>query len=184
MNAVENLHEQMAEIAIRVTGLDDISLSSTLQALHAKTLLLSVASYFETKLTTVVRDFCKGRFAYLSIVPNIIEMKAINRQYHTWFDWKSPSAGPFFAMFGKQFVSHMKELIRADEALEQQISAFLRIGADRNLLVHNDYAAYYLESTADEIYSRYQIANGFVQRLPTILIDFELQCQGLREELR
>jgi hypothetical protein len=125
---VDTIYEHTSEVFVKLLDAGDISLAMTLDALRAKSLLLASASYYEVQLTGCVRNFCVRQLGYPSIISNLVESKAISRQYHTWFDWKTPNAGPFFALFGKGFSSFMKTKIAEDRALGDGISDFLQLG--------------------------------------------------------
>ncbi len=104
-----------------------------------------------------------------SLIPALVRAKVVKRQYHTWFDWKANNANSFFGMFGEDFKDHMKELIFTSPGLEDDISAFMEIGRERNRLVHEDYASYTIEKTAEEIYGLYMLGLSFVSQIPGAL---------------
>ena len=137
--------------------------------LARKTMLISAASYFEVKLSEAVLTFCKDGVGSNTLIPAIVESKAIKRQYHTWFTWDAKNANTFFSLFGADFLSHMKKMVAESEELEDQIKAFLELGLERNRLVHGDYAAFSVEKTAEEIYQLYLKALLFVEAVPAEL---------------
>ncbi len=171
--AVDNLHAHSSEMHAILLEKGDISLATTLDSLRSKSLLLAAASYFEVELIGRVRSFCEDRTGYRSLLSELIEAKAISRQYHTWFDWKTPSAGPFFALFGKGFTAFMKQRMKEDRNLSQSISDFLSIGSDRNRLVHLDFASFSLDSTAEEVFQRYESGKQFVCKIGDLLAEFD-----------
>jgi len=63
----------------------------------------------------------------------------------------------------------MEDIIQKDEELRLAVGAFMELGRDRNRLVHEDFATFVLEKTAEEIYAQYKSALCFVMRISTEL---------------
>ncbi len=144
--------EEEREISFR--GIADESLR--------KALLLASASYFEKRLSDAVLDFVEEAADHPAILASV-RVKAVARQYHTWFDWDARNANKFFRLFGEGFLRKMKEQVEADAGLREGIAAFLEIGRERNRLVHEDYGNFSLEKTSEEIYGLHQSAMLFVE---------------------
>ena len=77
----------------------------------------------------------------------------------------------------------MKKKVEDDEELSDAIRAFLEIGNDRNRLVHQDFGSFFLEKTAEEIYSRYRSAIKFVDAVPEALSEFTEMPVGGKGEV-
>lgn len=111
-------------------------------------------------------DFLTEKASGDECVLAFFKSKAIERQYHTYFDWKERKANSFFRLFGAGFRDFMIAEVKSDELLNKAIQSFLELGDVRNSLVHQDYANFYLEKTVDEIYGLYKLGLGFVEALP------------------
>ena len=74
-----------------------------------------------------------------------------------------------FAMFGGKLKDAVKELVENEPDLSRSIQAFLELGGVRNQLVHQNYAAFTLEKTGEEVYALFTDARKFVVRLPDLL---------------
>ena len=61
--------------------------------------------------------------------------------------------------------------MRADEKLARSVSDFCEIGDLRNQLVHQNYAAFVMTKTADEVHALYLSALHFMAFLPRLLED-------------
>ena len=73
----------------------------------------------------------------------------------------------------------MAELMKKDDNLAQSVSDFLELGRERNWLVHQDYGSYFLEKTAEEIFTLYASALVFVEFMPKALRDYSASmCQS------
>ena len=162
MTAVDSIFKDLSDAADALLKGSELSLSVAIEENLRKTLLLSAASYFEWQLSNSVRDFVDEVTKNNLMIGTLVKSKAINRQFHTWFDWKNNSAAPFYALFGPGFRDHMNGKIKVDQAIAEGLQAFLYIGATRNLLVHSDYATYPIEKTPSEIYDLYMKAIVFV----------------------
>jgi hypothetical protein len=137
-----------------------------------KALLLATASYFEDQICNSVAIFVREQGKSF-LIENLVRNKAISRQYHTWFAWDKKNANQFFALFGSEFRGLMNGRVAVRPELKSSIEAFLELGNERNLLVHQNYATFPLEKTLEEIYALYQSALLFVNSLPAALRDGE-----------
>lgn len=153
-----------------IAGIDpgDVSLRETLRVNLGKSLLLAAASYFEERVQSQLLDFMRSRAANDELVIEFIRNKAVERQYHSYFNWgevRLGSVNGFFGLFGNTFKGHMARQIRGDREYADAILAFLDIGSERNKLVHQNYARFSLEKTLEEIYASYQLAAVFVESI-------------------
>jgi methionyl-tRNA synthetase len=111
-------------------------------------------------------------------VENFVRNKAIARQYHTWFTWDARNANNFFGLFGAQFKAIMTQRVTASEELQSSVKAFLELGAERNRLVHENFATFQMEKTLQEIYALYNLANKFVDALPKAFRDSDTETNN------
>jgi hypothetical protein len=139
-----------------------------------KILLLAAASHFENKVCALVLEFVRESTGGSVLVEEFVRNKAVARQYHTWFDWDTSNANKFFRLFGPTFLAVMDEQVKSSTELRDSIGAFLEIGRERNLLLHQDYATFAMEKTMEEIYTLYKKALLFIEKLPLEL----LACDG------
>jgi hypothetical protein len=99
----------------------------------------------------------------------LVDQKAIKRQYHTLFDWDKRNASKFWALFGSEFKQGMNKYCKENPDFEDSIAGFMEIGSLRNQLVHNNYAGFPLEKALKDVYDLYRRGNVFVQSLPAVL---------------
>jgi RiboL-PSP-HEPN len=147
----------------------DLSLLNSVEENYRKSLLLTAASYFEQRVVEHVVEYARERGGKDELIPRFIENKAAKRQFHTWFAWDSNNANAFFGLFGEDFRNYVTGYIKGVDGFDACISAFLEIGRERNRLVHQNYGAFALEKTAEELYVLYKSANDFVERIPQVL---------------
>lgn len=162
-DSIKQIYQEAQDLSKFLIKKNEISFSSSVKDLYSKTLLLSIASYFESELTKIVLEHVKEVAGHGSLVAELVKSKAINRQYHTWFEWGGKNANSFFALFGENFKKYANKCVEDDSQLEQSIKHFLSLGADRNRLVHKDYANFSLDKTSDEIYKNYESACYFIE---------------------
>lgn len=143
-----------------------------------KTLLLAAASYFERRIKEDLLNFIHRRTGGVDLVREFSRNKAIERQYHTFFQWELSNANAFFGLFGESFKSYMRAIVQTDDEYRLAIESFLELGRDRNRLVHEDFGAFVLEKTTDEIFTLYQRALPFVESIP-IRFDGYLSQSGI-----
>lgn len=165
--AVLDMLATTAEVSLRIVAEDNLR----------KSLLLAASSYFERRVCESVLDFVKSRSGGSRLVTSFVNNKAIARQYHTWFKWDENNANQFYGLFGPEFRASMLARIKESEFLREAVRAFLELGNERNKLVHQDYATFYLEKTLDEIYVRFKLALAFVDLLPRALMECDTSLE-------
>lgn len=163
---VDSLYHDFQDLIQYLDRGTEVSLRNTAEETFRKALLLAAASYFEEKIVSDLIQFFNETSVNTGVTTEFLKNKAINRQYHTFFKWDDQNANHFFGLFGDSFKNYMKNEVRLNPSLDESIKAFLQLGNDRNRLVHENYAGFTLEKTADEIYISYQTALLFVEQFP------------------
>lgn len=178
MSVVERLFEEHQALHAYLSGAGELSLLTSADENSRKSLVLAAASYFEHVIRSLVFDLCAERTRNDELVLSLIKQKAIDRQYHTYFDWDQKNANRFFALFGSAFANHMKKRVREKADLHSSVVAFLELGSLRNQLVHRDFATFPMEKTVDETYDLYQRAQAFVDAVTDELRMFDGAPKG------
>lgn len=141
-----------------------ISLENNVENHLKKVMLLSCASYYETQIQEIIKSFVQ-RNSTDDKISNFVIKKAISRQYHTYFTWDGNNVNSFLGLFGEEFKKEVSTTISNDEALKEQMKAFLQLGNERNKMVHENFLVYNLEKTFDEIIVLNEKADKFVNFL-------------------
>lgn len=131
---------------------------------YRKVLLLSCASYYETRILKMLFDFTSKVSSDERLI-SFLKNKAIERQYHTFFNWEGKNINSFLGLFGNDFKSKISNEIQTNQTLSEQMKAFLTIGNERNLMVHENFMEYKLEKTFEEILSLHKQAMEFIAYL-------------------
>jgi hypothetical protein len=167
---IDQLHSDTSQLLTHLTEKGEMSLHSFANGNLRKVLLLSAASWFETRISEAILKFAEVHSNGHSGIQSLIKKKAVDRQYHTYFDWKKEKPGPFYGLFGDVCGEDMKKEINADSNIKDGLAAFLELGNLRNELVHENFAAFPFNKTAEEVHALYQKAEKFVsyveRRLP------------------
>jgi hypothetical protein len=175
---VDHLYADNLTLLAYLNKSGEISLASTVNESFPKALVLSAASYFESfiqdAIVRVVAECTGPANALLEFVKN----KAIERQYHTYFQWDRSNANSFFGLFGSEFRDFMVAQVKASPQLASSIAAFLELGNIRNQLVHQNFAVFPLQKTAEEIFGLYETALLFVQAFPEQLEQYCARAQN------
>ncbi len=170
-NIIDTLYADTSQLLRQLEERKDVSLQSFANANLRKVLLLSAASWFETRISEAVRQFAVVHSGAHPGIEGIIQRKAIDRQYHNYFEWKSQKPGPFYSMFGDHCGELLKQAVNGAPALKKSLAAFLELGSLRNELVHENFAVFAFDKTAEEVYALYQSAEGFVTFVEKTLSD-------------
>ena len=168
---VDRLYEESREVAEYLRG-EEVSLWLTADESFKKGLLVAAASYFEKRVKEILIDYVRESTDDNERLVELFQDKVTSRGYQGLFKWTDPreqGARQFWGSFGDSFKTAMVAKIKSDTKLEEGVKAFLELGNDRNRLVHNDFGAFYLEKTSEEIYSSYRQGLFFVERLPDFL---------------
>jgi hypothetical protein len=166
---VARLHDDHLDLMEYLRTQGEVSFLATMESAVPKVILLAAASDLESRVGQLIRNYVASQTGSNEFVVNFVMNKAVNRQFHTFFNWKDRSAAPFFGLFGERFKEKMKVECRDDESLAKSIRDFCEVGALRNQLVHESYASFTLEKTSQEVFDLYRSALVFVARLPGLL---------------
>lgn len=168
MSTVERMYADHRSVLDYLEQRQEVSYHATLQTTLPKVLLLAAASEFEERVCGSLKQHVVEHTLDLKVV-ELVERKAIRRQYHTLFDWDTNNAGKFWSLFGADYKTGMQKHCKQDADLSRGISAFIEIGSLRNNMVHNNYASFVLEKTLAEVYELYKLGDSFVTQLPNLL---------------
>ena len=160
---IDVLIERHEEISKSLEAHSEISLKSYAGDEFRKVLVLSIASFFEHRITDAVARLAVSTNSVQ--VENLIKSKAISRQYHTYFNWKGNNANTFLSLFGSEFKEEVSTEIMQDSSLEEGCKSFLSLGRMRNRLVHDNFAEANVDYTLQDIVDLYSKALDFVAYL-------------------
>ncbi|HTR41175.1 MAG TPA: HEPN domain-containing protein [Pseudomonadales bacterium] len=165
---LQRLVDESAELKELLSAQSELSLLSSAEDNSRKTLVLSAASLFEYRITEALLSYADKISNSDRCIISLIRNKAIKRQYHTFFDWENKKLGPFPTLLGEEIGAMLKSACSNSPGKEQSL-AFLEIGYLRNCLVHQNYATYNLESSADDIRKLCESADNFVSFVEQLL---------------
>jgi hypothetical protein len=158
---LQRLVNESAELKGFLSAQSQISLLSSAEDNSRKTLVLSAASLFENRITEALLAYADKTSGSDGCVTSLIRNKAVKRQFHTFFNWDDKKLGAFPTLLGDRFGTMLKETCSKSPGKEQA-NAFLEIGYMRNCLVHQNYATFVLENSADDIRQLCESADSFV----------------------
>lgn len=127
---------------------DLASFYNSYNSLFTKAFTVACGNAFERKLTSQIPTILSSDN---QLALNFLQKQALDRKYHTLFDWDQKNANKFFGLFGNDFKSFVNDLIQNDDQVKQQQKDFLELGKLRNLIVHKGIDAYSLTSDLDTI---------------------------------
>jgi len=159
-NIIDILIKRHEEVRHFFSQQGEVTLADDSDAEFRKVLILSITSFFEHEITSAISELAEN-----SSSPRIFELvkaKAISRQYHTYFDWKDgKNINSFTKLFGESFKQEIEKELKQRE-LTEGMKLFLILGQERNILVHENFAAASISWTVDEIVEKYEKALEFV----------------------
>lgn len=170
MNEVERIHGELVALRELVAQAQSPSDLNAFDVLAAKSLLLAAASHFERQLCDGIEKAASETGAGAPIV-NFISKQALERKFHTLFDWKKSNINSFLGLFGPEAKKVLDDEIQSDELLLAAVRDFIFIGGQRNLMVHNNFASFTLESSMREIWAKFENASRFANWFPMKLTE-------------
>lgn len=161
---IEHFIDDYNELKNQLLEHAELSLITSVETNFKKTFLLSCASYHECQIQEALSVFLKenSQDERVSVFASNI---GIQRQYHTYFKWTESNVNNFLGLFGDDFKRSVSSEIKEDQDLVKCMRAFLSLGDERNTMVHENFLAYNLEKTFEEIVSLNVLADRFVEFL-------------------
>ena len=172
---VDRLHDEFSKLQKFLSENGAPQHLSAIEDVFPKTMLLAAASYFESRLSEEVDRLAVSGTTDGHVLVWLVRRTTMNRQYHTWFDWKARNANRFFQLFGDDFKTRAEESVNGDETLKQSVADFLEIGRQRNSLVHDNFGDFALDKTADDVVALYNSAKVFVDWFPTAVRRYSVE---------
>lgn len=161
---IDRAYEDNARLLVYLSERNELSLLRTADDSFRKSLVLSAASLFEHQISEALHGYCDRKSGSDACVLALVRIKALKRQYFSYFDWENKRPGPFFSLLGEDIGERLKSESKL-EPLKSSVDAFLELGFLRNTLVHQNFAGYVFERTNEEVYELYRQASGFVERV-------------------
>lgn len=167
-NLLKRLVDESDELRGFLSAQSQLSLLRSAEDNSRKSLVLSAASLFEHRITEAILSYADRASGSNGCVTSLIRNKAVKRQFHTFFDWEKKKAGPFYTLLGEELGGKLKADC-ANSPGKEQVEAFLEVGNLRNCLVHQNYAEFLLDKSADEVRQLCDNADKFVAQVEALL---------------
>lgn len=168
MNDVERIFNELSAVRDLLRAQGTASDVVAFEELGAKTLLLCAASYFERSICSSLLEIA-SETGSVSIFCTFIEKQALERKFHSMFDWERSNANKFFSLFGPEFSGWIRQQVSNNADIDPSVREFMFVNNQRNILVHGNFAASSAGVTFTEAWEKYKTALRFVEWLPTKL---------------
>lgn len=155
------------------------SFLTTVQTFTLKSIILSIASYYESAIVNLIHDSLETEKSEL--LKYFVQKTALERKYHQLFSWDGKNINSFLSLFGPDFKDFAEKAIKVDEAFGTCIKAFLEFGATRNSMVHSNFLTFNLEWTIDEIEFKFHQSLDILVKLPALFSKYN-NIKKLSEE--
>lgn len=166
---IERQYQDSKELYNYLLGKGEVSFATYIDSVYKKVLVLSAASYFESKISELISKYATKASGSDKRIVKLIESKVIERQYHTLFQWEANNTNAFWKLFGEETKENVRQKINSDEKLRAAERCFIELGRQRNLLVHENFAEFDVNTTVGEIYGKYREACNFISLIETVL---------------
>jgi len=169
-NEVDAFYARQDELKIFLLEQQNLSMAQDVEQMLQKNLPLAAASYFEHSICSLLRSYIDKKTNSSPELKSFFEIKAISRQYHTLFEWEKNNINKFLSHFGEVFKSEVSREIAEDASLSAAAQAFVEIGRIRNRIVHQNYAAFVVDKSSEEIFALFRSAECLVRYLELKLL--------------
>ena len=154
-------YEFVSKALSREPSLDQMA---SYEEFASKTLLIAAAGQHEREIIKLLTDMPKHHNSPI-FLSEFIAKQALNRKYHSLFDWNSKKINSFAGLFGIQMKNTIIDLCKEKQCTKD----FFFIGSERNRIVHKGLATESLDKTFLEIWEKYQSSCQFITLLKTVL---------------
>ena len=142
----------------------EVSMASDVENDFRKVLVVSSASFIEKRLVDVLHSFASNA-KDVRMAEALINTAFRREKFSSLFDWGANNINGFLKIFGDPFKASTLDAIASEPHLPEGMKAFLKLGDQRNKLVHNDFADLTFDQTVEEVYFLYTSAMRFVDHL-------------------
>lgn len=168
-DCIEQQYHDSKDLSSYLMDNGEVSFATYIDSVYKKILIISATSYFETIISQCISDYARKTSGTDKRIVTLIENKVIKRQYHTFFDWEAKNTNRFWMLWGEDTKKKVRKSLDSDERLKAGEQAFIELGYQRNLLVHQNFAEYDVNITLIELYTKYKKACEFVSFIATVL---------------
>lgn len=165
---LKRLVDESDELRGFLSAQSQLSLLRSAEDNSRKALILSAASLFEHRITSALLNYADSASKSDKCIMSLVRIRAIERQFSKFFAWEDRKLGPFATLLGADLGAKLKQTC-SKTPNKEQMEAFLEIGDLRNQLVHENYAVFPLDKTADEIRQLCESADRFVAQVEALL---------------
>ena len=167
---IQNLIKEYRELDNHLRAAGQISYAINISPHYKKILLLSCSSLYEKFFTDEIKKIITQKTSHEAL-SYLFYNKSIKQQYFKFFDWKEDGGDikNFLRLFGPNVQSKIQSEIDSSPELKSGMNSFLKIGHNRNLLVHENFLIYSLEKTFEEIEDLHNKASRFLEYLMSAL---------------
>ena len=165
MSDVAQISQELCALRQIIAVTNSPSDQSAFEAIASKSLLLASASYFERQVCGAIERAARDA-GTCDLMVNFISKQALERKYHVMFDWDKRNINKFLSLFGPDYKTKMESEIKESEVLSKAMNDFIFINSQRNLLVHNNYASFALETAMDELWVKFESGKRLSDWLP------------------
>ncbi|WP_413853780.1 HEPN domain-containing protein [Candidatus Ruminimicrobium bovinum] len=161
--SIHNLYTEYRKIKKILEKSGEISVLTDYTNTMRKVLILSSASLFEVQMTDMLKNYVYSVSNQNKQLVSFIEKQALERKYHTLFDWDSNNVNRFLKLFGKDFETSINRKFQEEGKRKKNMIDFIELGHNRNLFAHEDFARYeYNSKNPEEIFKQYKSARKFI----------------------
>jgi RiboL-PSP-HEPN len=168
--AIEAFYRGNVELIEFLLANGQLSYASDANDNFRRSLVIAAASFFEGEISDIVRKLPAHHADGNPFLVSLVDIKAVSRQYHTYFEWDKPNANKFFSMFGADYKSACQKKFNEDTQFKSAVTAFLSLGATRNLIAHENYVTFNVDKTPDDIIKEFREAITFVEYVRATLL--------------
>ena len=168
---VERLWNNLADLEQHIAK-EDATLLVDTRSTFAKTMILAAGNWLERRTVHVLVDFATSASSGQTLV-SFVKTGALERRFHTLFDWNSGNVNSFLGKFGKDFRNKVKLAVQENNDVLLASHDFVNLVAERNALAHSSRLADEAQFTASDVRAKFYNAAGWVSWIGRFLVDGE-----------
>ena len=166
---VESLWNNLVNLEQNVPKYDPMILVDT-RSVFAKTMILAAGNWLERRTLHVLVDFANS-VASQPTLAYFVKTRALDRKFHTLFDWESGKVNSFLGKFDTGFKEKVLQAVQENNDVLLASHDFVNLVAQRNVLAHSSRLADEAQFTAADVRTKFYNAAGWVSWIGRFLVD-------------
>jgi hypothetical protein len=167
VNLIEDDFKNSLKHLESISNLEELN---NLMKLQTKISILTVSTAIEQRLMILLKELLNPLKREETSI--FIYKQALERKFHTLFNFKENHLNYFFGLFGIPMKEFLKKKAELDEEFKKSTSSIMTLLSKRNLLAHEIFYLTSIDLTMTEVLELSESAEIFFSKFPVYFTEF------------